>query len=101
VLAGEDSLRGALREAKEEVGIDLDPEKGKLLFTMKRDVINGRPFRDFVDVWLFDYDGELDLAKAETKEVAEVKWMTREEIRTLDEAGVFVPTLRYFFDCVP
>lgn len=32
VLKGEDSFHGALREVKEEVGIDLSPEKGRLVF---------------------------------------------------------------------
>ena len=34
VVKGEDSLLGAIREAKEEVGVDLEPGKGKVLFTI-------------------------------------------------------------------
>ena len=37
VLAGESSLDGALREVKEELGITLAPEKGKILFQTRRD----------------------------------------------------------------
>ena len=37
VVKGEDSLQGALREAKEEVGVDLLPEKVKLFYrTLKK-----------------------------------------------------------------
>ena len=36
VLMGESSIDGALREVKEEVGLDLKPETGRLLFTKLR-----------------------------------------------------------------
>ena len=97
VLKDENSLEGALRETMEEVGISLDPEKGKLLFTKVRKDYDGRKYRDIMDVWLFEYDGELDLSKATTDEVAYVKWMTVQEIRKLYDEGEFVDTLDYFF----
>ena len=97
VLKDENSLEGALRETMEEVGISLAPEKGKLLFTKVRKDYDGRKYRDIMDVWLFEYDGELDLSKATTDEVADVKWMTVQEIRKLYDEGEFVDTLDYFF----
>lgn len=98
VIAGEDSQTGALRETKEEVGVDLDPAQGKILFTKIRSVIDGKKYNDIMDVWLFRYDGEVSLNQATTDEVAQVKWMTPEEIQALDEKGDFVPNLRYFFE---
>ena len=100
VLKGEDSLQGAIREAKEEVGVCLTPEKGKLLFTQTRKVIDGKVFNDILDVWLFEYDGEVDLSKATTDEVAQTAWMNKERIQELFDAGVFVETLEYFFEKV-
>ena len=50
-----------------------------------------------VDVWLFEYDGEVDLANATTDEVAQVTWMNREQIKELFEHNMFVGTLKYFF----
>ena len=97
VLKGEDSLRGAIREAKEEVGVDLNPENGQVLFSKTRKIIEGKIFNDFMDVWLFEYDGEVDLGNATTDEVAQVTWMTREQIKELFEQNVFVDTLEYFF----
>ena len=64
VVKGEDSLQGAIREAKEEVGVDLMPENGQVLFTKTRKIIEGKIFNDIMDVWLFDYDGEVDLGNA-------------------------------------
>ena len=97
VVKGEDSLQGAIREAKEEVGIDLEPDKGHVLFTKVRKVMEGKIFNDIVDVWLFDYDGEVNLRDATTDEVAQVAWMNREQIRDLHEQKIFVGTLEYFF----
>ena len=96
VLKGEDSLAGALRETREEVGVDLDPARGKIVFSRLRGEIDGRRFNDIMDVWLFRYDGPVDLARATTDEVAQVKWMTRAEIEAGFARGDMVPTLRYF-----
>ena len=46
VVKGEDSLLGAIREAKEEVGVDLMPENGQVLFTKTRKIIEGKIFND-------------------------------------------------------
>ena len=102
VLMGESSIGGALREVKEEVGLDLKPETGKLLFTKIRCVdvkYEYKEFNDIVDVWLFEYDGDLHLEDATTDEVAYCRWMTVSEIRKLYEENRLVRTLDYFF-CV-
>ena len=98
VTAGEDSLQGALRETKEEIGVTLDPDKGSVIFTKIRRTIGGKRFQDILDVWLFTYDGEADLTKAETPdEVEAVRWMTLDEIKALASEGKFVKNLFYFF----
>ena len=97
VIKGEDSLQGAVRETKEEVGVDLNPESGQVLFTKTRKIIEGKIFNDILDVWLFEYDGEVNLSNATTDEVAQVAWMGRSQIKELFDANVFVDTLEYFF----
>ncbi len=97
VVKGEDSLLGAIREAKEEVGVDLIPENGQALFTRTRKIIEGKIFNDIMDVWLFEYDGEVDLSNATTDEVVQVAWMNREQIKELFDGNMFVDTLEYFF----
>ena len=98
VLAGEDSLTGAIREVREEVGLDLCPEAGRLLFTKLRSIINGKQYSDIMDVWLFHYDGDTSLGTATTDEVAQSKWMTRNEIEALRLSGKLVENLYYFFE---
>ena len=97
VVKGEDSLQGALREAKEEVGVDLLPEKGQVILSDIKRIEFGKVVNKIVDVWLFDYDGEVDLGNAITDEVAQVAWMNRSQIKELFDADMFVETLEYFF----
>lgn len=102
VLKGESSLEGALREVKEEVGLDLEPQDGRILFTKLRGSglsYEGRAFNDIMDVWLFTYDAEPDLSAATTGEVADCRWMNTGQIRKLFGEKKLVQTLDYFF-CV-
>ena len=98
VLKGEDSLAGALRETREEVGLSLSPEDGTLIRSEVRKVVDGVRFADILDVWLFRYDGPVALENATTDEVAQVRWMNKAQIRSLYDSGGLVPTLGYFFD---
>lgn len=98
VLKGENSLQAALREVKEEVGVDLQADKGKVIFTHIRDTIDGNRFNDIMDVWLFEYDGEANLSQATTTEVAQTKWLYPEEIMELYKQKELVWTLEYFFE---
>lgn len=93
VLKGETSLEGAIRETKEEVGIDLTNIPGKIIYTKTRDY-----YHDIMDVWLFEYGGEVDLSKATTNEVCEVMWMSKEEIKKAFDSGELVQSLDYFFE---
>ena len=97
VVKGEDSLQGALREVKEEVGVDLLPEKGQVILSDIKKIEFGKVVNKIVDVWLFEYDGEVNLGNATTDEVAQVAWMNREQIKELFDANMFVDTLEYFF----
>ena len=97
VIKGEDSLQGALREVKEEVGVDLLPEKGHVILSDIKKIEFGKVVNKIVDVWLFEYDGEVDLSNATTDEVEQVAWMSRSQIKELFDANMFVETLEYFF----
>lgn len=98
VLLGEDSLTGALRETMEEVGIALHPEDGMLVRSVIRRVMNGVPFSDILDVWQFSYDGPVILEQATTKEVAQTRWCSTEQVKAMYDKGEMVPTLGYIFE---
>jgi len=98
VLKGEDSLTGALRETKEEVGLTLESNDGKIVRSTVGRVVNGVKFSDIVVVWLFRYDGPVSLEMATTKEVAQSVWLDKGQIKELFDNGEFVDTLGYFFE---
>ena len=98
VTAGEDSRQGALREIVEEVGLDLSVAKAEIVYTKTRGFISGKKFNDIMDVWLFDYTGEVDLSKATTDEVCDTKWCSIDEIKQIQAEGKLVPTLEYIYD---
>lgn len=97
VLKGESSIEGAIREAKEEVGVELLPSNAKLVFSKVRKIVDGKKFNDIVDIWLFQYDDEVTLKNATTDEVEQTVWMTKSQILDLCEKGKLVDTLKYFF----
>ena len=98
VLKGESSLQGAIREIKEEVGIDFKKSEGKLVYSKVRKIVYGKKFNDIMDVWLFEYNGEVKLKNATSDEVRDIKWMKKEEIKKLLENNKLVQTLDYFFN---
>ena len=100
VLMGEDSLTGAIREAKEELGIDLPPKAGRLMFSRVRDWVDGRRFGDILDVWEFPYEGEarLDLAEGEACDTRSADMI---ELGRMLESGEMVETLRYIMERKP
>ena len=100
VLLSEDSLEGALREVREELGIDLPPKEGKLLFSRVRDWVDGKRFGDILDVWEFPFEGEADLTAAEG-EVCDTRWADVTEIGRMLESGEMVGTLGYILERKP
>ena len=94
-LKGEDSRTAAVREIKEEVGVDAAPEDGQRLFSQLREQYRGERYADILDVWLWQYDGPVDLSAATTDEVAQTRWMTIDQIRELCETGKLVDSLEY------
>lgn len=92
VLRGEDSLSGALREVREELGVSLDRQKGVLFKSERQDV-----HRVFYDVWLFSYE-QTEPLKLQPEEVVNAKWMSEDEIRQCARAGELMPMLGYYED---
>ncbi|WP_245799332.1 NUDIX hydrolase [Virgibacillus siamensis] len=91
VLTGEDSLQGALREAQEEIGIDLSGYEGELIRSVRRDV-------SFYDAWLFHATFPIEDVVPQLEEVVDARWATVEEIKRLIRDEKFVPSLGYFLD---
>jgi 8-oxo-dGTP diphosphatase len=82
VLAGEDSKTAALREVKEELGIDVNSDN-----IMKI----GRVLRkqNLADVWSIREEVNIEDLELLEEEVSDARWMTKEEIKTMISRGEF------------
>lgn len=90
VLAGEDSKTGALREVLEELGVALDPDKGCLFTTVRRDQPDW-PLPSFLDVWVFQHDSDIDEITLQPGETVDARWVNTDELKALIAAGAFIP----------
>ena len=97
VLAGDDSLTAALREAKEELGLELDPNKGELFHRIARHGDDGRKW--FQDAWVFEHDCPIEDVRFQENETCEAMWATADKIREMMAAGEFLSEWFYqYFD---
>jgi 8-oxo-dGTP pyrophosphatase MutT (NUDIX family) len=83
-VAGDDSLSAAVREVKEEIGLDVSPENSKLIKSSIRE-------DSFFDVWLFQQDFDLGDVILQENETVDAKYATLDEIERMIQNGEFIP----------
>lgn len=93
VVCGDTSFICALKEVREETGLILDPEKGKLIHSYNRIHEHGIP--DFCDVWFFAQDFDISDVVLQEGETCDAMWATPKMIKSLEESGEFVPMIDY------
>jgi mutator protein MutT len=91
VDSGETSLEGAIRESKEELGIDIDKNKIELLLSFKRE-------HGFVDVWLVKDNIEINNLVIQESEVSETKWVSIKELKKLIDNKQFVKSIELYYE---
>ena len=91
VDTGETSLEGAIRETKEELGIDININEIELMFSFKRK-------EDFVDVWIASNNSELNELILQKEEVSDAKWVSIEELEKMIKRQEFVPAINLYYD---
>lgn len=87
-VSGESSFDAAIRETREELGVELDPEKGTLFVSAKRQY---KEFPDFLDVWVFEHDCSIDSITLQPGETCGAMWASSAEIKKLAADRKFVP----------
>ena len=97
-LADENSLKVAIREVKEELGISLCEKMGQLIYQVRRDKT-----QDFYNVWLFELNSEWHLNDCvlQETEVIGVKWVSKEQMENLFHNVCLHPLLYYFENIIP
>ena len=94
IVAGESSIIGAIREGKEELGIDVDTTKMELLFINKEQITYGNiKSNEFVDVYLLRQNIKVEDIIIQKEEVAGVKYISLEEFFKLicEKDGKLIP----------
>ena len=97
---GEDPLAAALRETREEIGLNLSPDDLKFVCTYATD-------KKYISVYIADRTGKDDALTLNKDEVDLVEWITLEEFDMFVRARVkpplrelvpHLPVLRYYIE---
>jgi len=84
VIAGEDSLSGAVRELEEEMGLSLDRSTFRRLMRQTRKTA-------IVDVWCAEVASEDAPSPCPGPEVSEIMWVSKQQIEDMIARGEFFP----------
>ncbi|MCL2364113.1 MAG: ATP-binding cassette domain-containing protein [Defluviitaleaceae bacterium] len=86
-VAGDDSLTTALKEVKEELGIDLERENGR---RVQRQAPCGEPgCNGLVDVWLFKQNVDIATVVLQPEETCDAMWASTDDIGRMIDEGTF------------
>lgn len=83
-LKGETSQQAAMREVKEELGLDID-------LTNCRPSLTNHFEQGFDDIYLINQEVDLSKLQLQYEEVQDVKWASQQEILELMREGQFIP----------
>lgn len=96
-VAGENSLTAALRETKEELGIDLDAQNGTLFHKTVRHGYDGHSWLQ--EAWVFEWNGSIEDIRFQEGETCDARWASADEIREMMASGEFLSEWFYpYFD---
>ena len=82
-LSGDDSITAALREVREETGLELSPKNGRIVHTYI-----GNNF--FADIWLFTEDHDLSDVVLQEGETIDKMLADAKKIREMLSDGTFI-----------
>ena len=86
VEAGETSVEGAIRETKEELGIDTKPEDYKYIGEFTSDIT-----WEIGQIFILKLNVKIEDFKLQKEEVDKVEWLPFDEFKKLVYSDVFVP----------
>jgi len=82
-VAGDDSLSAALREAKEELGITLNPKRGQMFRQHDGDGL-------LFDEWIFIQEIDINEVILQPDETCDAIWASRETIKEMIDEDIFL-----------
>ena len=84
-------MQGILRETREEIGMEFEPNDAILLKEIRKDEVPA----DFKDMWLFKKDAKIEDIKFADGEVIDAKWVTIEEFLKIKENKEMISTMDF------
>lgn len=91
-IAGEDSFTAAKRELFEELGIIMEKASAKKAFRMIR------RRNSILDVWITESNTPASELSLQESEVADARWVTEDELRSMINSGKFHNYGNEYFD---
>ncbi|MBQ8299620.1 MAG: NUDIX domain-containing protein [Clostridia bacterium] len=91
VDANETSLDGAMREIKEELGVEISKDEIEYLLSFKRE-------KGFVDIWLVKKNIAIEELVLQPEEVSEARWVSLKELKMLIENDEMVKSVNLYLD---
>ena len=85
-IRGEKGRDAAMREAREELSLELDLNNARPAFTVS---FPG----GFDELFIVNMEVELESLVLQEEEVTDVRWASEEEVMELIESGLFTPVL--------
>lgn len=92
-ISGESSGKAAARELSEELGIKAPKGSLKFMGRLKRR-------NSFLDVWFIKCDADISRLRLQKSEVAEVKWVTPDELKIMIEQKSYHNYGREYFRAI-
>ena len=88
-ISGEDSLTAELREVKEELGISLAPENGRIFkkYTYPHSSGDGAAY---IVVWIFRCNVDVSSVVLQKEETCEAMWASEGQIKQMISEGSFI-----------
>ena len=93
IIAGESSIEGAVRELKEEIGLDFEIADAEFFTSFVLNFSN-----TIIDSYLFKKDVNIDDLVLQENEVSEAKIVNERVYREMCKNGDIVESLRYFYN---
>lgn len=93
-VAGDDSITTALKETKEEIGISLTPQNGRILLRYMKPHDNDEGGA-FYDIWLFRQDIDGCDVVLQPEEVCDARWANPQDVLRMMHSGEFLPLSEY------
>ena len=93
-VAGDDSLKTALKETREEIGITLDPKNG-MLFKRYSALRSNDPGGYIKDVWLFRQEADIASVVFQPEETCDAMWASKAQIIQFINEKKFIPVEKY------